>query len=289
MLTSVTIDESSFSFEVPPPKVDDIYKRELLTIVQAKIDEHPRSAQIQIGPSEIGGCPTKVAWKLSYGGDSDREGGWAAHKGTLLHKWLDEDVFGVRVPEALSDGPSYMPDGGQRWFSDLKLAPICDWVNGGTLDLYDRLYQCVVDWKAPGDWTMKNVRNGKWSEGYYVQANVYGLGLEEAGYPVSRVALCFLPMCGDDLHGPARGAIFRYWDYDREVALRAIGNVNRIKKMIEVAGPAKVMEVLPKKADFCSSCPAFVGNNDRRAVCQGIVERPVAKKPEPGGNPFAAK
>jgi hypothetical protein len=270
---------------VPVPKVDEIYKRELLTIIQRKIDEHPRSAQIQVGPSEIGGCEVKLAWKLTYGGDSEREGGWAAHKGTLLHGWLDTDVFGVRLPEALADGPSFMPDGTQRWFSDLKLAPIVKWVNGGTLDLYDKLYETVIDWKAPGDWTMKNVRNGKLSEGYYVQAMVYGLGLEEAGHRVSRVSLMFLPMCGDELHGSARGAVFRYWDYDREVAMAALDNVRRIKSMVDVVGLQKVMEVLPRKSDFCSSCPAFIGNNDRRAICPGAeVSRPI-KAVDPA-NPF---
>lgn len=263
----------------PPAKVDDIYKRELLTLVQQKIDEHPRSHQAQVGPSEVGGCQTKLAWKLSYGGDTDREGGWAAHKGTLVHKWLDEHVFGP--------GPSLMPDGTQRWFSDLKLAPVCDWINGGTLDLYDRLYETVVDFKAPGDWTMKNVRNAQLSEGYYVQTMLYGMGLEEMGYKVSRTGLLFLPMCGDELHGAARGAVYRYWDYDRSVAEATVANVKRIKDMLDVAGPAKVMEVLPKKSDFCSSCPAFIGNNDRRATCPGAeVSRPV-KKTDPS-NPFAS-
>lgn len=266
------------NIELPEPKTDELYKRELLTIIQRKIDEHPRSAQVKLGPSEIGGCEVKIAWKLSYGGDSEREGGWAAHKGTLLHKWLDEDVFGL--------GPSLMPDGSQRWFSDLKLAPVVEWVNGGTLDLYDALFQTVVDWKAPGDWTMKNVRNGKLSEGYFVQAMIYGYGLEEAGHKVSRVALMFLPMCGDELHGAARGAVFRYWDYDRQVAIDALNNVDRIQKMIDVAGVSKVMEVLPKKSDFCSSCPAFIGNNDRRATCPGAeVSRPVKKTD--ASNPFA--
>jgi hypothetical protein len=133
---------------------------------------------------------------------------------------------------------------------------------------------------------MKNVRNAQLSETYYIQTQVYGLGLEEAGYKVSRVALMFLPMCGDELHGAARGAVFRYWDYDRSVALAAIDNVKRIKHMIDVAGVTKVMEVLPKKADFCSSCPAFIGNNDRRAVCPGAeVSKPI-KKIDPS-NPFS--
>lgn len=265
---------------VPVAKQDPIYRTELLTHIQNTIDEHPRSSQVQIGPSEVGGCPTKIAWKVTYGGDSDREGGWAAHKGTILHKWLDEGVFGPQ--------PTTLPDGGKRWYSDMKLDPVVDWINGGTLDLYDALQQTVVDWKLPGDWTMTQVRNGKLSEGYYAQAMVYGYGLEQMGFTVARTALCFIPMCGDDLKGAARGAIFRYWDYDREVALHYINRVKAIKNLVEVHGITFALEKLEKKSDFCSSCPAFIGNKDRRATCPGAeVNKPIQSAKS--DNPFAKK
>lgn len=266
---------------VPAPGVDEIYRREILTIIQRKIDEHPRSSQEMLGPSEIGGCPTKVAFKMAYGGGSDREGGWAAHKGTVLHAWLDE---------TFKSTDRLMPDGSPRFLSDLKLPQVSPLVNGGTLDLYDRLYETVIDWKLPGDWTIKAVRSGKLSPAYFIQSQVYGVGLEEMGYSVKRVALAFLPMCGDDLHGAARGAIFRFWPYDREYALGSLGYVQRLADMLEVAGPAKVLEVLPKRSDFCSSCPAFVGSGDRRATCPGVAEsaRQSSARRLDTGNPFAA-
>lgn len=251
---------------VPPPIRDDIYRSELLQIMQAKIDEHPRSHQVQIGPSEIGGCETKVAWKLAYGGDGDRIGGWAAFRGTLIHAWLDETFKGAK---------RFMPDGSQRFFSDMHLDPIIADVNGGTLDLYDLLYETVIDWKCPGDWTVKAVRGGQWSEGYYIQAQVYGYGLRRMGYPVRRVALAVIPACGDDLHSMAKGTILATWPYDEQLAKDALANVQRIQAMIDLAGPAKVLEVLPKRSDFCSSCPAFVGSSDRRATCPGVTTKPM--------------
>lgn len=259
---------------VPKPYTDQIYRGELLQIVQAKIDEHERSQQFQVGPSEIGGCETKLAWKLAYGGAGDQQGGWAAHKGTVLHAWLDDTFKGA---------DRFMPDGTQRFYSDLKVPPTSPHVNGGTLDLYDKLLQRIIDWKLPGDWTMKNVRNGNLSDGYYVQANTYAYGMEEDGFPVTSVGLMFLPMCGDDLHGMARGAILRIWDYDRQIAIDAQANVARIKNMIEAVGPRRTMEVLPKKSDFCSNCPAFVGSGDRRAVCPGVTGRAPRNDPS---NPF---
>ncbi len=266
--------------EVPEPFGDPMYRRELLTYQQNVIDEHPRSSQIQIGPSEVGGCATKVAWKMTYGGDSDREGGFAAHKGTLYHEWLDIHVFGR------DGGPTRMPDGSQRWYSNLKLEEVVPWVNGGTLDLYDRLMQRVIDFKVPGDWTMKSVRDGKLGVGYYIQSMVYAFALEQQGYPVTSTGLLYIPQCGDELHGIAKGAILKLWHYDRTVALKALGNANRIRAYVDEVGIAEALEVLPKRSDFCSSCPAFIGNNDRRATCAGIVERGVAKKTK-SDNPFA--
>lgn len=254
---------------VPKSEPDKVYRDELLAVIQAKIDEHPRSSQVEIGPSEIGGCMRKVAWKLAYGGASDREGGWAAHKGTLVHAWLDETFSGA---------DRFMPDGSPRFFSDLKLPKSNEHVNGGTLDLYDLLHQIVIDFKAPGDWTMKAVRSGAVSEGYYVQIMVYAYGLERQGLPVQRVALLFLPMAGDDLHGVARGAILLTWPYDRQVALDAFAGVERIKNMLAVAPVSKVLAVMETKADFCSSCPAFTGNGDRRAMCPGVIAKPVKQE-----------
>lgn len=254
--------------EVPPATSDPFYRQELLGHIQAVIDEHPRSAQAQVGPSEIGGCQSKLAWKLAYGGESHRQGGWAAHKGSVLHGWLDQAVF--------SKGPSLMPDGTQRWHSDMKLNPVCEWVNGGTLDLYDRLQQCVIDFKLPGQHTMDSVRGGKLSVGYFIQSQVYGLGLEKMGYPISKTALLFLPMAGDDIHGTARGAVLRIWDYDRAVAEEAIERVAATKRLIDKVGPQEAIAMLPKISDFCSSCPAHASSNDRRAVCPGVTGRAIS-------------
>lgn len=243
----------------PKPDLDEPYKIELLQIIQAKINEHPRGHQVQVGPSEIGGCERKLTWKLAYGGDGDRPGGWASHKGTIMHSWLDEEVFHEGIERR-------MPDGTQRFYSNLKLQAVSNSINGGTLDLYDRLHQRVVDWKCPGDGTMDKARSGNLARGYFVQANVYGYHLEEMGYPVQSVSLFFLPQCGDDLH---KKAVFRTWRYDREVARAAIANVDRLQHMLEVAPPRKVLEIATTLSDFCQSCPAFTGNGDRRAICPG--------------------
>jgi hypothetical protein len=261
--------------QVPKPQSDSVYRSELLDVIQSKIDEHPRSHQVEIGPSEAGGCPRKTAYKMAYGGDSERQGGWAAHKGSLVHLFLDEAFKGT---------DRFMPDGSQRFYSDLKLDRVTPHVNGGTLDLYDRLNQVVVDAKAPGEFTMKSVRNGEPKEGYFVQIQMYALGLERMGYPISKCALLWLPMCGNELHGMARGAVLQVWPYDRQVALDAIARIERIKNMLDVAPARKVLEVMEIKSDFCADCPCFIGSGDRRAFCPGVSTKPIKQASD---NPFS--
>lgn len=251
---------------VPKPDTDPLYRDEILGLVQRQIDKHPRSGQVQIGPSEVGDCPRKVAWKLAYGGDTDREGGWAAQRGTIIHAWLDHTFRGT---------DRFMPDGSQRFFSDMKLKAVSPLVNGGTLDLYDALQQTVIDWKCPGEWTMRAVRNGLPSETYYVQAQIYARGLEEMGHPVTRTCLAFLPACGDDLHSVARGALFLFWPYDRSVSEAAFASVERIQNMLDVAPVRKVLDVMETKSSYCASCPAHVSSGDRRAFCPGVITKPV--------------
>lgn len=256
----------------PKAEMDEPYKQEILQIIQKKINEHPRSHQVQVGPSEIGGCERKLTWKLAYGGDGDRPGGWASLKGTIMHSWLDEVFKGT---------DRLMPDGTERFMSDTKLTAVSPSINGGTIDLYDRLYQRVVDWKVPGDGTMDKARANNLARGYYVQANTYGYHLEAMGFPVSTVALFFLPQCGDELH---KKAVLRVWKYDATVAKAAIANVDRLQAMLTVASPRKVMEVATTLSDFCQSCPAFTGNGDRRAMCPGAS--PGNRSVNIDANPF---
>lgn len=246
---------------VPQPKFDPLYRQELLGVIQAAANANQRNAQQEIGPSGVGGCPTKVAFGLAYGAASDGDNGWAAHKGTVLHGWLEQ---------TFSACERLMPDGSQRFLTELKLdssAP--GLISGGTCDMYDKLYERVIDWKCPGDYTMQKVRSGQYSESYYVQSMVYGYHLSLMGYKVSTTSLAFLPMGGDDLWSAGKGAIFAYWDFDEKIAIDAIADVQRTKTMLELAPYSKVVELLERRSDFCNSCPAFIGSSDRRGTCPG--------------------
>lgn len=238
--------------------------------MQASIDSHPRGRQQLLGPSEIGGCPRGLAWKLAFGAADGRPGGWAAHKGTQLHDWADKGVFGPR-----SD----------RFMSDLKLPQVVPWVAGGTLDLYDADKRCIVDFKFPGDASLAKARRGKPPWGYFVQLMAYGIGATKLGLEVERVALLYAPMCGDDLHGDTKGAALLTWPFDPQVAVDAFKAVKRIQDMLSVASPDTVMTVLPTAEDFCHSRPCWRPNGHKDAICQGhrASGSPVVDR----SNPFA--
>lgn len=266
------------TFTVPTPKKDPVYRGMLLGMMQAVIDQHPRSAQQMVGPSEVGTCERKLAWKLCYGSADGQPGGWAAHRGTVLHEWCDKHVFGP--------ADMFMPDGSQRFFSDMSLDSVHPHIHGGTTDLYDRLLETVVDLKFPGDWSMDKVKAGDFSTDYYVQAMQYAYHLIQMGYKVSRTALLVMPACGDDLHGPRKGAEFVYWDYDESVAVEAMKRVDRIISMRDSGAPvSRILKMMDTQNSFCQGCPVYVGNGDRRAMCPGAtVKNRVVDRSE---NPFA--
>jgi hypothetical protein len=241
---------------VPTPDRDPEYREELLGFVQDALDTmNVRGRQQILGPSEIGGCLRGLAWKMAKGASDGGPQGWAAGKGVVFHDWLDKDVFGKQGP---------------RFQSNLKLPQVVPWVAGGTLDAYDsRPDETIIDFKLPGDPSMEKARRGKPPEGYYVQINAYGLGALKMGLPVKRVALLYLPMCGDDLHGDAKGASLLTWPFDPQVAVDHYREVKKIDDMLAIQPLSEVMAALPTKEDFCHSRPCWTGNKHPDAICRG--------------------
>lgn len=239
---------------VPKPDFDLEYRDELLGFIQARMDRHERGKQMEIGPSGIGACQRKIAWQLHFGAADGKRQGWAAGKGVVMHGWLDEEVFGPMT---------------ERFMSDLKLPQLVPEVAGGTLDVYDIPKRTVIDFKLPGDPSMEKARRGKPPEDYYIQTNTYGLGLVKAGYPVERVGLLYLPMCGDELWSESKGAKLLTWPFDPQVAVDSLKLVQKIKGLLPVHGLHKTMEMLPTKDSFCHQSPCWTGNGHPQAICRG--------------------
>jgi len=150
-------------------------------------NDAPRSVQRRIGPSEVGNpCTRALAYKLldwpeAPGADRDP---WASVQGTAVHAWMAE-LFEKRDPR----GERYLVE--QRVTVRKGITEAADIT--GSADLYDRATGTVFDWKITGTSSLAKYRAKGPGDQYRIQANLYGLGMRNAGEQPRRVAIVFLP------------------------------------------------------------------------------------------------
>jgi hypothetical protein len=237
-------------------------------IIEVAILDHPRSAQPEIGASEIGTpCLRKLGHKLA-GTPRARpvEAAWRPTVGTAVHTWL-ESAF-TKENERL---------GWDRWVLERKVT--VGYYGGhvdltGHCDVYDRLTRTVVDWKVPGPTTMKKVRAAKHpGETYKVQAHCYGKGWRNEGEDVETVAVYFLPSAGE------LGDAY-YWSepYDESTALAALARARSLHDAADTIGWSALLATLPRTEDYCTGCPWWrPGSADPSVSCPGALPERATK------------
>lgn len=252
---------------VADPSLDRDLAADLRDVIERWIQAHPRSHQIEIGPSEVGTpCLRKLGHKLA-GTPAARpaEPAWRPTVGTAVHEWL-ADKFTRENAEL----------GWDRWVIENRVT--AGTIGGvpfaGSCDLYDRLTATVVDWKIPGVTTIRKARSAK-SPGvmYETQAHIYGLGYLALGYDVERVAVYMLPAAGELGDG-------YFWSepFDPTLAADAIKKADGIAAGIAAAGAEAIVPQLPTAPDYCQHCPWWVpGATDLATACPGMVT--PAEKP----------
>jgi hypothetical protein len=253
------------TFAPVDPKV---LRAELLHIIGEAIDDHPRSQQTAIGPSEVGtACDRRLAYKLAQIPEAARRApGWRPTVGTAVHAWL-EDVFTAwsinHDGTVDKDRPRFLTETrqpvGQILGEDLE----------GTCDVFDTATLTALDWKVPGPSTMKAARiaanRGEcWEPQYEVQAQLYALGWELRGYPVQTVAIMCLPAAGE-----LTDAVLWAEPYDRQVADDALARVERLKTVVAGLG-AIAPTILPATEAHCEYCPWYrPGSTNLTEACPG--------------------
>ncbi|MGN7137301.1 hypothetical protein [Streptomyces pseudogriseolus] len=157
------------------------------TLIIDTANQAPRSVQRRIGPSEVGNpCTRALAYKLLDwpevpGADRDP---WASIQGTAVHAWMAE-LFETRDP----NGDRYLVE--QKVTVRKGITEAADIT--GSADLYDRHTGTVFDWKITGTSSLEKYRRNGPGDQYRIQANLYGLGMRNAGENPRRVAIVFLP------------------------------------------------------------------------------------------------
>ncbi|TDE20854.1 hypothetical protein E1295_47010 [Nonomuraea mesophila] len=246
----------------PSQKVLD-QQRELDDLIEAHINNAPRSLQVEPGPSEIGiPCDLRLGYKLlghPEVADRPRRLPWKAWIGTNVHRGLEELLTLANMSR-----PSWSENGVDRY--QLEQRVTVGQVDGtdisGNSDLY--LDGVVWDWKIPGGTTLREYKRNGPGPQYEVQAHEYGLGWELRGYPVTDVAIYFLPR---DQEWPQRFL----WSapYNRDLALERLARVDGIAKLTRALGPA-ALPLLKRRASWCQSCPwRLPGSQDVTRGCPG--------------------
>jgi hypothetical protein len=245
----------------PGSTIDEL--RQVLIDFEA---QRPRSAQVALGPSELGTpCQQQIVRKLV--GAPRRPivaPTWAPFAGTAVHRSMEDVVAWWNASL-----------GRERWLAEdrLTLDPGSpDAVPGSALgqpiagsgDAFDLDHAMVVDWKYVGKTALDKLRRGirmgkpsaeQVSAEYRVQAHLYGYGHARKGRPVRWVRLVLLARSHDydesaewtEAYDPeiAITAIDRYWaSHDLITAL----NVAAMPDMVAAAPTAA-------HRDTCKWCP----------------------------------
>lgn len=221
------------------------------TIIHAA-NNAPRSRQQAVGLSEVGElCSRRTAYKiLSWPKTNANTDPWASIQGTAVHAWLadafeNNDRFLVEHPVMATEHL------------------------GGTCDLFDIESGMVIDHKCVGPTSMKSRKKSGMTHQQRVQINLYGLGMENQGYKVNKVALAFYPMGGrlDGMHTIVE-------DYNREFALKAIDRFETTQALVWQLDPEaspETWELIPSAPSYnCNYCPFYLPNSDDLSVgCPG--------------------
>ena len=187
-------------------------KELLVKALHEKENKRGRSTQVQIGPSELGGCRRKVWYRLNNQPETnDNELKLAAIMGTAIHTAIEsslaenKDVLLERTVEY----------GGMKAHVDCFIP--------GTGD--------VVDWKTV---KAKNLsyfpsQQQRW------QVQVYGYLIDKSGLgKVQNVNLVAIPRDGDE-----RDILVHSEPYDEAVALEALNWLEAIKTSDQIPNPER--------------------------------------------------
>lgn len=212
---------------------------ELINTIRKASTFAPRSQQVAIGASEIGvECIRRLSYKmLNRPKVNDSSEVWPAAVGTAIHAHLanifeKDENYQVEERVQIADGIF------------------------GSIDLYDKQRGIVLDWKTTGTSGLEKRKRSGGTAQHITQVQLYGLGKENQGAPVSYVGLVYLPTSGSisdmviDLH-----------PYSREAAMKALSRIDDIQTMlstIDVENNPQMWEQIPASPDrLCMYCPYF--------------------------------
>jgi hypothetical protein len=205
-------------------------KNRLVDALYAADAARPRSQQVAIGVSALGGCRRQVWHKLNGDTETNATKRLAAIMGTAIHATIEQAFAG----------------------SDDVLIEHRVEIEGlppATIDFYDVAAGEVVDWKtiklSGVNWFVSKQK--QW------QVQTYGYLMARDGYDVKTVTLVGIPRDGDE-----GDIIIHSEPYDEAIALEALAWLKDVEAMTAAPAPER-------DAGFCKNYCGFYGS-----ACAGI-------------------
>ena len=251
-------DLTPYAGDLSPDHANRDIGSDLTDVVREGIAAHPRSAQKEIGPSEIGHPCNR--WLAHHFAGTPATGlqtpKWAAAVGTAvhdhfadwLHRWNADHEF--------------------RWLSETRV-----WVGDlypgrpitGHMDAFDTWTGTVIDLKCPSKSVLDKARRAPDNGAQYdCQLDLYGQGAINAGVDVRNVGILRLPR-----NGNLADADWKVRPHNPERAATALLRAGTIARMVDALGPAAI-PMQPTAEHFCGTCPFFrPGATDLTVACPG--------------------
>lgn len=223
----------------------DFVVADLMCVLNDTMDNHPRSLQQAIGPSQLGGCIKGVIHTLAQDKPpgTGRRSGWLATIGTAVHAWNAEAFATHPLNQAVAQ-PRFLIE------HRVCVGEVGGLRIEGNADLFDIDTGTVIDWKVVGTQRLNWYRDHGPGRQYRVQAHCYGRGFVEQGHVVKNVMIVFLPRDKELNH---------YWmwsePYDEGIALEALSRVKGILELLKLVGSYELAAQYPSCGSYwCSWC-----------------------------------
>jgi hypothetical protein len=198
----------------------------LITKLTDRDKQRPRSTQVQVGVSEIGGCGTKMWHKVNHTEPTNPDTlRLAAIMGTALHGMIEE-VF--------ESDPRYQVE------TEVSVGDIL-----GHIDLIDTETNTIWDWKT----TTKNSLTYFGSRQQMLQVQMYGWLANQNGITVERVGLVAIARDGNE-----SDIVEMSWAYDEALALDAVARYHEIKEQFDPPAPEKDAAFCRNYCEYFGAC-----------------------------------
>lgn len=235
---------------------ENMLHSDIINRIASYSKNRPRALQTAIGCSSVGTvCDRKLGYMMlgTPKFRSSDSSGWMASIGTAVHTYLETIFSALSSDYYMTETPITVKH------QDMEIP--------GTVDLYNKQFNTVVDFKIVGTSSLNNARKGRVSRQYAVQVQLYALGLQQAGYKVDKVAILFLPR-----NGELTESVFYETTFDPQVARLAIDRLRNIQIAIKHAG-VTALEDLAVEDGPCTWCDYF--NPAATELAKGCPGKPL--------------